>query len=167
MWRLSLQSSGAREEAATLIESLNAQDRIVRDNDGHRHTNVAANVAKSLLVRQGVLANGNGIWPMTTHFAEATCTALVEHYFFATARQNLVAEGKVKDHGDARHWQQSVEEAMRPAVRQIAERLGNGPRSKALRAPNRTVKQQSTSDLLREGLISNDMPSRSPGERER
>ncbi len=167
VWMLSLQSSGAGEEAAILIESFNELDRIVRDKDGHRHAKVAADVAKSLLVQQGALANGQGIWPMTTHLAEDTCTGLVEHYFFATARQNLVAEGKVRDHEAARHWQQSVEEVMRLALRQIAERLTKDPHSEALRAPNRTVKQQSTSDLLKEGLVSNETSSRSLGSRGR
>lgn len=167
VWRTSVQSSGAGEEAAILIESFNALDRIVRDKNGHRHTKVAADVAKGLLVQQGVLDNGHGIWPVTPRLAENTCTALVEHLFFATARQNLVAEGKIEDHEQARHWQRSVEEVMQPAIRQMAERLAKDPHSKALRAPKRTVKQQSTSKLLREGLVSDETPRHSPGTRGR
>ena len=75
--RLTLQSSGVGEEAAILIESFNALDRIVLDKDGHRHAKIAAGVAKSLVVRQDVRANGDGIRPMTTQFAEAICAALV------------------------------------------------------------------------------------------
>ena len=167
VWRLSLHSRGAEEEAPILIESFNQLDLIVRDKDGHRHAKVAADVAKSLLVQQGGLAGGDAIWPITTKLAEATCTALVEHYFFATARQNLVAEGGIGDHEDARRWQQSVEEVMQPAIRQIAERLRKDPHAEALRAPNRTVKPQLTSDLLKEGLVPNKTSGPSPSERGR
>ena len=37
--------------------------------------------------------------------SRGTCVALVEHYFFANARQHLIAEGKIGNHGEARHWQ--------------------------------------------------------------
>lgn len=160
-WRLTLQSSGVGEEAAILIESFNALDRLVRDQDGHRDTKVAAEVAKALLVQQGAHANGHGMAPMTSHFAENTCMALVEHYFFATARQNLVAEGKLGNHEQARRWQHRVEEALQPPIRQLAERLAKDPNAKSLRAPNRTVKPQSTSDLLAEVLVSTGTQSRS------
>ena len=156
-WRLTLQPSGLGEGDAVLIESFDALDRIVRDEAGHRHTKVAVDVAKSLLVRQGAPTNGHGIWPMTTHLAEDTCNALVENYFFATARQNLVAEGKVKDHKSAMHWQNSVEGVMRPALQQIAEKVAKDPHCEALRAPNRTVKSQSTSDLLGERLLGEEL----------
>ena len=161
--RLSLQSAGAGEEATILIESFNGLDRIVRDKDGHRHTKVAVDVAKSLIVQQDALANGNDIWPTTKQLARDTCTALVRHYFFATARQNLVAESKVRDHEAARHWQQKVEDVMRPALRQIADRPTKDPDAEALRAPRRSVKLQPTSELLREGLVPNETPSRSRG----
>ena len=91
IWDLSLQSGGAREEAAILIEAFSGLDQIVRERDGHRHTKVAAEVAKSLLVQKDALGSVDGIRPMATHLAEDTCTALVEHYFFATTRENLVA----------------------------------------------------------------------------
>lgn len=100
-------------------------------------------------------------------FAENICTALVGHEFFATARQYLVAEGKLGNHEQARQWQRSVEEAMQPAMRQMAERLAKDPNARSLRAPNRTVKQLSTSDLLGEALVSTETPSRSPGRRGR
>jgi hypothetical protein len=79
--RLTLRSSGVEEEAAILIECFNALDRVVRDLDGHRNSKVAAEVAKSLLVQQGADANGHGMSPMTSHFAETACIALVEHHF--------------------------------------------------------------------------------------
>ena len=164
-WRLTLQSSGVREEAPILIQSFNALDRIVRDQDGHRHAKITADAARSLLVQQGAHANGHGMSPMTSQLAENTCTALVEHDFFAIARPNLVAEGKLGNHEQARQWQHSVVEAMQPAIRQIAERLVKDPNAKALRAPNRTVKPQSTSDLLAEDLGSTVMLSRSLGGR--
>lgn len=166
-WRLAFQSSGVGEEAAILIEFFNALDRIVRDLDGHRNTKVAADVAKSLLVQQGNDVNGHGIRPLTTQFAENICMALVEHLFFATARQNLVAEGKLANHELAWQWQLSLQEAMQPVIRQMAERLVKDPTCKSLRAPNRTVKPLSTSDLLRETLVSTETPSRSPGRRGR
>jgi hypothetical protein len=165
--RLTLRSSGVEEEAAILIESFNALDRVVRDLDGHRNTKIAAEVGKSLLVQQGNYVSGHAIWPLTMRFVENTCTALVEHHFFAIARQNLVAEGKLGNHEQARQWQHSVEEALQPLIWQLAERLAKDPNAKSLRAPNRTVKPQSTSDLLGEVLASTGTPSRSPGRRGR
>lgn len=166
-WRLTFQSNGAEDEAAILIESSNSLDRIVREQDGHRNTKVASGEAKSLIVQQGVSTTENGIWPVTGHFGEAACKALVDHYFFAIARQNLVAEGKLENHEQARQWQRGVEEASEPAIRQMAARLLKEPSAEVLRAPNRTVRPQSTRDLLGEDLVSAKKQGSSLGRRGR
>ena len=166
-WRFALQSSNAGEEATILIESLNALDRIVRGKGGHRNTQVAAEAARSLLAQQGTHTNGNGAWPTAEHFVENVCKNLIDHYFFATARQNLVTEGKLGNHEQARQWQQHMEEVMGPSVRQVAERLVKDPLARTLRAPQHTVKRQSTSDLLGEVLVSTAIQSPKLGGRGR
>lgn len=160
-WRLTLQTNGANEEAATLIEAFETLDRIVRDQKGHRHTRIASESAKSMLIQQGNHVDGQGFWPMRIQFAENACKALAEHYFFATARQNLVAEGKIENHDEARQWQNGIMEPMRPGIKLIAEKLGNDPCANNLRASNRTVKRQSTIRLLEEVLITSETLSRS------
>lgn len=155
-WRLALQTNGVGEEAAILIDAFDTLDRIVRDQEGYRHTKIAAESAKSMLIQQG----DQGFRPMKSEFAEKTCVDIVEHYYFGTARQNLVAEGKLENHEKARQWQHSVEEAMRPGIRQMAERLMKDPSAKTLRAPNRTDKPHSTSDLLEEVLVTSETLNR-------
>ena len=108
--------------------------------------------AKSLKFQQ-CNQDGEGLWPTKLEFAEKTCWDLVEHFYFAIARQNLVAEGKLENHETARQWQSSIEEAMQPGIRQMAERLMKDPSAKDIRAPNRTVKARSTKDLLEEVLV--------------
>ena len=46
---LKIVNSGAHDD---LLDSFEALDEIVRNNDGHRHAKVAAEVAKSALVQQ-------------------------------------------------------------------------------------------------------------------
>ena len=49
---------------------------------------------------------------------------------------------------------------MQPGIRQLAERLMKDPSAKTVRAPNRTVKPHSTSDLLEEVLVTSETLSR-------
>ena len=151
-----LQANGAVGDAESLIDAFDTLDRIVRDQERHRHTKIAAESAKSMLIQQG----DQGFRPMKSEFAEKTCMDIVEHCYFGTARQNLVAEGKLENHEKARQWQHSVEEAMQPGIRQLAERLMKDPSAKTVRAPNRTVKPHSTSDLLEEVLVTSETLSR-------
>ena len=166
-WRLTTQSRGIEEETAVRM-AFTRIDRIVRDMSGHRNAMVAANTAKSLLAQPGAEPNSGGFWPPRTQFVERTCLALMDHYFFASARANFVAEGKFRDHTEARQWQHAVEAATLPTLRKLAERLQKTPSGTALRAPNRSVRQQSTKELLGMGLISTQgTPNPSPDKRER
>ncbi len=137
----------ARQEAAALIAAFDSLDEILRICAGHRHTKIASNVAKELIVQRCegdvalILANG-------------ICNELLEHRFFANARQNLVAQGKRADYAEAEQWQNDVEQIMQPTITKIAERFTRNPGAEGLRAPNRIVKRESTSDLLNEDLTS-------------
>lgn len=147
-WQLALPTS-----SGVLLQAFNDLDQIVRDQGGHRHTRIAVDAAKSLLVQQSAPAQS---WPTLAHLAERVCSDLVKHSFFATARDNLVAEGKVENHGQARDWQEGIQGIMQPAIRQIAERLMKDPSAEALRAPSRIVKKQPTSELMGEVLVSDE-----------
>lgn len=142
----------ASDEWTAQIEAFNALDRIVRENNGHRHTRVAADAAKSLLASQASATSDIELGMAC--FAEEVCVRLLDHYFFAISGQNLVAEGKLRDHQQAKQWQQEISEAARPALMQMAKRLLRNPSACRLRAPNRTAKSLTTSDLLGEALIS-------------
>lgn len=137
----------------SLMESFDALDDIVRDQGGHRHTKIAANVAKSLLVQQ--LAGGGTLEPKNEahRLAEDVCSALLKHYYFARVRQSLITEGRFADHEKVRQWQVRVEQSIQPGIEKIAAQLGRNPDAKSLRAPRNTAKKVSTSDLLDEVLV--------------
>ncbi len=138
----------AASSAAPVTECFSVLDDIVRDQEGHRHTKIAAKVAKSLLAQE--FAGGD----VAHRFSEDVCSALVEHYFFARARPRLVTEGKFVDHEEVRRWQAQVENAMQPAIQKIAAQLVGDPDAKGLRTPRRAARKVSTSDLLTENLVS-------------
>ena len=144
----------AEAKVNSLLNSFNALDDIVRDHEGHRHTKVAVDVAKSRLVQKDA-ANGMAASEVQAHrFVEDTCSALLEHYFFARTYPQLIAEGRFSDHEDARQWQRRVEQAMQPNVVRLAEGLAQRPDAKGLRAPKRIVPTESTTNLLAVDLLS-------------
>ena len=137
-----------------LLDSFQALDDTVRDHEGHRHTKVAAEVAKSLLVQEDA-ANGTAAPEfLATRLTAETCSALVDHYFFGRAYPQLIAEGRFVDHEHTRQWQGRVEHAMRPAVGKLADKLVSKPNAEGLRAPRRSVPKESTRNLLGEDLLS-------------
>lgn len=137
----------AGQEAAALIAAFNALGNILRNCGDHRHTKIALEVSNSLIVQP---CEGD----ITLHLARGFCDKLLEHRFFANARQNLVAQGKHADYKEAKQWQSRLEQIMQPAITGIAEQIARNPDAEDLRAPNRIVKQESTSDLLNEDLTS-------------
>ena len=139
---------GAHE--ASLMESFGALDGIVRDQEGHRHTKIAVDVAKSFLVQQGV--SGPSPDQMARQFSVSTCEALIEHYFFARVNQRLIAKGRFADRNEARQWQGLVEQGMQPRIEKVAGQLVQDASAVGLRAPERVTKKVSTSDLLAEDL---------------
>jgi len=85
--------------------------------------------------------------------ADSVCEAIVEHYFFANARQNLVTEQKIADHERARQWQERIERLVRPDSGRVAEQLTRRPDANGLRAPARNVPRVPTNVLLEEDLL--------------
>lgn len=152
--RLGFPPSPWAEGARELHVVFDQLDRIVRDGGGHRHTKVAADVAKALLVQMIDPVSRPDGRVIRRLFVERVTVGLVEHYFFGRARPNLLAEGKLRTPGEAAAWQQAVEACMRPGIRTMAERLIKDPSAGALRAPRRITARQPTKVLLEEALVS-------------
>ena len=138
---------------ATLLESYEALDRLVREHNGHRHAKIAADVAKSLIVQSlsGTAGLDGGI---SSQFAERVCEAIIDNGFFAKAGTRLVEEGRFSNLQEFREWQGKIEGMIEPSVAKIAEQLVQNPDAKGLRAPNRMSKKKTTGELLGENLLS-------------
>ena len=150
-----------------LMAAFGALDGLVEGEDGHRHTKIAAGVAKSLIVQweaAGWNVEGSEI---PARFAEASCSALVERYYFAKARQPLLAEGRFDSLEDGARWQGQVEEMLRPQLSRIAAQLVEKPGASGLRAPNRLTRKERTGDLLAENLLGVAPSNHSPTSRRR
>ena len=137
----------------SLLQAFNALDDIVRDNEGHGHTQVAADVAKSLLVQQDASNGMAASETLERRLAEGTCSALMDHYFFARAYPQLIDEGRFFDHEDARQWRHRVEQAIQGNVAKLADRLAERPDAEGLRTPKRIVPKESTRKLLQADLL--------------
>lgn len=140
-------------ETRSLLDSFNDMDEIVRDSEGHRHTQIASDVAKSLLVQMDVADGMDDFALLTLSFSEHVCSALLDHYFFGRAYPQLVAEGRFGDYEDAMRWQNRVERIMQPNITKLADRLVHIPDAEGLRAPKRIVPKESTSNLLDTNLL--------------
>ena len=135
---------------ASLMENFGALDGIVREQGGHRHTKISADIAKSFLVQQGLRIPSPD--QMARQISLSTCEALVEHYFFARVHQRLITKDRFADHNEARQWQGRVEQAMQPRIEKVAGQLVQDADAAGLRAPKRVTRKVSTSDLLAEDL---------------
>lgn len=136
----------------SLLHQFGAIDRLVREQNGHIHTKVAAEVAKSIAVQSPSIGFGlNGDVPR--QFAQRVCQAIVENGFFAKAGTNLIEESRSSNLQDFREWQGRVERAMAPSIEKIADRLIERPDANGLRAPKRISKKKTTSEILRENLL--------------
>ena len=141
-------------DSGSLLKPFQVLDGIVQDHEGHRHTRVATEVAKSLMAQRDATNGSTASETLTHRLVRETCTALVDHYFFSRAYPQLMAEGRFVDHGSAREWQDRVEQAMQPAVEKLAAKLISRPDAEGLRAPRRSVPKESTRKLLEEDLLS-------------
>ena len=137
----------------TLLASYEALDRIVREHNGHRHTKIGADVAKSFIV-QSLSGTAGMDWDVSSQFAERVCDAIVDNGFFAKAGTRLVEEGRFSNLQEFREWKVRIERRIEPSVAKIAEQLVQRPDAKGLRAPNRMSKKKTTSELLEENLLS-------------
>ena len=131
-----------------------ALDDIVRCQGGHRHTKIAAQVAKSVRNQQ---SPGRGTWEskdVAHRLAENVCSALVRHYFFGRVRHPLITESRFTNYEEFHQWQKGVEQSIQPSVERVASQLVNEPNAESLRAPrNTTRKKMSTRDLMDEVLV--------------
>ena len=148
--------------SSPLDEPFTALDRIVRDHDGHRHTKLAAEAAKFILVSQGARTGPDAASDIPERFAVRTCESIIEHKFFANARQHLVTEEKLPGHAAAYDWQHRLERLYQPALERIADQLLENPSAGGLRAPRRTVPKESTSALLHQDLLPAGGPKGAP-----
>ena len=135
-----------------VISAFGTLDDLAELQGGHRHTRIAAEVGKSLIVQWEA-----GGWNVETaeipaRLAEASCSALIERYYFAKARQPLLAEGKFGSYDEVARWQGQIEQVLRPQLSKLAAKLENTPDGTGLRAPSRLTKKERTSDLLAESI---------------
>ena len=145
VWRLSMDTDPTGQ-ANALIDFSDSLDDIVRISEGHRHTKIAAEVAKSMII-------DNDVGDTAGSFDERVCSAFVEHYFFAIARANLVAQGVASTQTEAKARQRHVEHMLRPQLKKLAEKLSNVSDVRTLRAPNRLTPMEPTRSLLDEDLL--------------
>ena len=150
-----------------LMAAFVALDDLVERENGHRHTKIAAEVAKSLIVQLEAAGRNLEASEVPGIFAEASCFALVERYYFAKVRQPLLAEGIFDSYEDMGDWQSRAEEILRPQLFKIAAKLAQKPDGKGLRAPNRLTKKERTGDLLAENLLDVEPSNLSTGGRSR
>ena len=141
-----------RQHESSPMVVYGALDRIVRDHGGHRHTAIAADIAKSSFTLSGLDAGATAPGDMAQRIAVRACTALADHYFFGRTRERLITEGRLRDHAEAQGWRNQTIEAIRPRIEKIARQLLQSPDATGLRAPNRETPRKSTSDLLGEEL---------------
>ena len=144
-----------------LISAFGALDDIAEQLGGHRHTVIAAEVAKSLIVQRTDTSDVSG------PFAEAACAALVEHYFFARARQPLLADQRFASYEAVGGWQSRVEEVLRPQISKVAAALWKHPDGRKVKAPPRLAKKESTRELLAENILGMQPSDRSMAGRSR
>ena len=144
-----------------VLPAFSALDDFAELENGHRHTRIAAEVAKSLIVQLEATGWSVEAADIPVSLAEASSLDLIEHYYFGNARRRLMAEGKFANYEEVTKWQGQLEELLRPQVSRIAERLARNPGGIGLRAPKRLTKKERTSDLLDENILGMNT-SRSP-----
>ena len=140
------------QDPRSISERIEAIDRIVKEHGRHRHTLIAAEAAKSTLILREAMCDSSGSPSIVQQFGVQVCKNLIEHYFFANARINLVAEGVYATEAQTYEWQSRIEDLLMPRIENIAAQLCERPDAKGLRAPKRIVRRQSTSSLLDQDL---------------
>ena len=124
-------------------------------------------VAKSLIVQWESAGWNVESSEVPGQLAEASCSALIEHYYFAKARQPLLAEGRFANYEESTGWQGQVEDLLRPQLSKISAKLERKPDGSGLRAPNRLIKRECTRDLLAENIVGMQPSDRSMAGRSR
>ena len=129
-----------------------AIDDIVKEQEGHPNTKIAAGVAKSMMVQQ---PDGSALDEAETRKAllEKTCLAIIENKLLSKAEYPLVSEGRFESVEDFRNWQDRQEQAIQGNIEKIVDQLIASPDAKKLRAPRRKSPRKSTSALLEDNLL--------------
>ena len=139
-----------------VLAAFGALDDFAELQNGHRHTRIATEVAKSIIVQWEAAGWSVDVSEIPGRLAEASCLALVEHHYFAKARQPLLAEGRFTSYEESAKWQGQVEELIRPQLSKMAAKFVTNPDGTGVRAPKRLTKMERTSDLLEENILSLD-----------
>ena len=135
-----------------ILSAFGSLDDFAERQDGHRHTWIVAEEAKSLYFQLEAAGWGIDATEIPVRLAEASCLALVERYYFAKARQPLLAEGRFANYEECAKWQGQIEALIRPQLSKMATKLATNPDGTGLRAPSRLTKKERTSDLLAESI---------------
>ena len=135
-----------------VLAAFGALDDIAELQGGHRHTRIATEVAKTLIVQWEAVGRKVEAAEIPVRLAEASCSALIEHYYFARARQPLLAEGKFGSYDEGARWQGQIEQVLRPQLSVLAAKVERKPNGVRLRAPSRLTKKERTRDLLAESI---------------
>lgn len=134
------------------LDGFAAVDAVVQAHHGELHTQIAGDVAKSMLA--GTTESGSGSDDSTVDdLTVRTCWSILDCSYFAKARINLIEEGVFADLDGARRQELEVKDRLRSRVGKVAARLAEQPDARGLRTPNRTVPQQSTKELLDDDLL--------------
>jgi len=126
---------------------------IERKHKGHRVTKVAARATKSLLVEMNTrdLCNRHLTSGLPQILAERVCSSLVDHHLFGRSRGHLALHA-FRSFSAIRHWENGVRNHMAIGSTKIAKQLARDPSASRLRAPRRSMRSESTRDILGESL---------------
>ncbi|MDE0633228.1 MAG: hypothetical protein OXH73_17115 [Caldilineaceae bacterium] len=133
----------------SLLDGFCALEDIVRDRNGHRHTKIAANVAKSILAGEEKLGSKDKAHLL----AENVCLALLRHCFFARVCPRLTTKARFSNHKKLHEWQIGIEHSVQPRIETVSALLVDSPDAYNLKTPRKSTKKVSTSDLLVEVLV--------------
>ena len=119
-----------------VMAAFDALDGVVQAEDGHTHTVVAAEVAKSLIFQLETPEWAGATPSVGDLFTQEVCLALVERYYFAKARQPLLYEKRFANYQEVAAWQGSVESVLRTQLAKLADKLKRRPRRPRITCPS-------------------------------
>ncbi len=141
------------DDMNSILRSFRVLDALVKDMEGHRHTRIAVEVAKSKLAFWNTINRYPPSKYPLNRFSNDTLNALMEHYFFARVRPRLVADGIFESQKKVLVWQADIEHALESRVAKLADKLAENPCAKKLRVPRRTTLKSTTKELLLDNLL--------------
>jgi hypothetical protein len=142
----------AAASASVLNVAFARLDELVAAADGHKHTRLAADVARSAvveLIREGPGGSYESMCP--TQVAESVCWRILDHYHFDAQRPLLIGE-RFANYEEARAWQREVSQIIAPHVATIAQGLARDPTGQHVRKPRWPQQVVSTAEALRSAV---------------